>query len=697
MKIQDVKTTMSIVLTFLALQSQIFAKEIVKPFFDIPIKWENANILLLKHDKDTIAFDVKTGVRTKFQTLVKVNEISVLVKSGDLWLKNINGVEERLTNTESIEKIPSISPDNSKVVFVRENDLYVINLLDRKIQRITFDGSSTIYNGYASWVYYEEIFGRASNYKAYWWSEDSNKLLFYRFDDTEVPTYTITDFKGQHPTLTVTRYPKAGDNNPKVRVGIYNLNSNNIVWSRFDENEDQYFGTPFWSKSNQDVIIQWMNRDQNTLKLYSINSLTGEKIEIYSEKQHTWVDWISETLFGENGFYFVRDFEKWEEIYFLNYNGGAPFKLSEGKNWGIKLLNLDLKESRIYYTSRKEASVRSDIYLSTWNKNFKDLNTTLISSGKFNYSMPLVSPDGKNIAAIESNLVTPPRSVLISFSGKTNKIRLLDESRGADFNADSIPLPKLLYLTTSEGFTIPATLILPKNLIEGKKYPVIINMYGGPNSATVFDIWRTPSQISSLWYNEGVIQVNMDHRASGHCGREGMDQIYRNLGEVELNDYIEWVKYLRRLPYVDPQKIGITGFSYGGTMTLLALTDGADYFQFGIAGGGVYDWSLYDSHYTEKFMGTPQNNPKGYAKSSVLSKVSKYTPEKGSLLRITHGTSDDNVHLQNTIQLISAFIDDNKHFELTLYPGGFHGYRGKQAKHSADEDIMFWKRVLLNK
>jgi dipeptidyl-peptidase-4 len=230
---------------------------------------------------------------------------------------------------------------------------------------------------------------------------------------------------------------------------------------------------------------------------------------------------------------------------------------------------------------------------------------------------------------------------------------------------------------------------------RNKRYPVLFYIYGGPNSSSVMDTWKTPYGNVLQLASDGVIQITVDNRASGHCGKQGINYVFRDLGNYEIQDYILWARYLKAFPFIDGTKFGITGFSFGGTITALALTDGAEYFRFGIAGGGVYDWALYDSHYTERYMDTPQSNPEGYKHSAVIGKVSLYQDKEGSILYLTHGTADDNVHMQNTMQLIDALQKEGKHFEMMLYPGGMHGYRGYQNDHANNEELMFWHRTLL--
>ncbi len=705
------------VILFTFLYSIIFAgklsAQIGSPQLPNVISWkDNENIILsqFKERKQSFfEYNIKKQTMKEIDYKpVKATPPMVMVKDDGLYyVDNVNGIEKRLTNIKAFEQNPTLSPDNKHVAFTRGNNLCSIEIETGKETKYTTDGSELILNGWASWVYFEEIFGRGGRYRAFWWSPDSKKLAFYRFDDTKVPMFPIYNGSGQHGSITRTRYPKAGDINPEARLGFVKVGGDDIVWADFNPDDDQYFGTPYWSSNSETVMVQWMDRDQKNLVLYGVNSTDGSKKSIYKEHQKTWIDWISDMKFGKNGFYFVRDFELWEQIYYQSYDGSVLDRLTEGKNWGIKILDFDEDRSYINFSARREASVRNDIYRVTWGKQGKKIDR--VSSGEYNYANPLFSPDGKYVVASCSNTATPFRLVLLSAEKrgvvKQGELRVIADSNTGEFNKMNLPVREMIYITTPDGFKLPGTITYPLNFDKSKKYPVIIDIYGGPNHSNVMDIWKMPGSLTRQssqesntdWLKTEVIQVSLDNRASGHCGKEGMNFIHRNLGHYELQDYITWAKYLISLPYVNPEKIGITGFSYGGTMTVLALTEGSDYFKFGVAGAGVYDWRLYDTHYTERYMDHPKDNRDGYDSSAVNNMVSKYKGGNGSLLFLTHGTGDDNVHFQNTLQLIDALQKAGKQFELMIYPNGMHGYGSYQGAHYNEAVNAFWRKTLLNR
>lgn len=617
------------------------------------------------------------------------------------------------------------SPDSTMLAFTRDNDLYVVDIKTNKETRLTDDGSELILNGFASWVYYEEIFGRPSRYRAFWWSPDSRKIGFYRFDNTAVPMFPIYSPFGQDGTLHQTRYPKAGENNPEVRIGIIDLDRNaadssaEIVWADFNPKEDQYFGTPFWGADSKEFFIAREPRIQNTLDLYSVSVADGSKKHIYHEEYKTWLDWINGMLFTDKGLYMVRSFETgWQQIYFLSYDGKTLKRLTDGPNWRVELLRTD-KDGSVYYTACRDASVRQCLYKVNAAGEIKALTDTSLNVNSVSFA-----PDGKHFIAALSNFTTPvqlwmyetssaaeawkARRMLASSDKKAkrynarpaNTAYLVADMKGNDYNAANYALPQLIYIE-NDGLRLPAYIVYPENFDPTKKYPVHVDIYGGPDSPQVRDRWIHPYSSNQWWAKNGIIEVTADCRAAGHNGREGLDQIYKHLNTKEVGDFVAWAKYLQSLPYVQADKIGVEGFSFGGTMTAMLLFTASDYYHYGIAGGGVYDWILYDSHYTERFMETPQTNPEGYRDSRVISYASQYKPtfdgDESVMLKLTHGTGDDNVHFQSTMQLINELQKHGKKFEFMIYPDGMHGYRGYQGNHFLEANHDFWLHYLCGK
>ena len=602
----------------------------------------------------------------------------------------------------SVNVNETYSPDSTMVAFTRDNDLWVRNVSDSKERRLTYDGSELVLNGYASWVYYEEIFGRESKYRAFWWSPDSKKLAFYRFDNTRVRMFPIYSPAGQYGTLSLTRYPKAGTDNPSVRIGIVDLGCGEItvsaaapiVWADFDECADQYFGTPFWSDDSSHLYVQWMSRRQNHLELYRVSASDGRGESVYHEEYTTWINWITGMLFGKDGLYMARDFRTgWSQIYYLSYDGKDFRALTEGENWSVSLLKLDEKKKALWFSAKRDSRIHPSLY----RLDLKRGRITTLTDPDYYVSDIRFSADSKYFTARLSNARTPWCDVkgnsFLSGTPLTSTAAPVSEPH---------PVPEIVRIQ-NEGFDLYGLMSRPKDFDPSRRYPVVMQLYGGPGSPYVRDWWKNRDASDSWCWENGIIYIVVDPRSSGENGRRGMDMAFRQMTVIELQDYLAWAEWLGALPYVDASRIGVEGFSFGGTTTAMLVLRYPEHFRCGVAGGGVYDWTLYDTHYTERFMDTPQANPDGYRRAAVLDYLnthdldpSYFGPGKPARLKLTHGTGDDNVHFQNTLQLIDALQKKNIQFELMIYPDGMHGYRGAQHEHDKASDALFWTRNLLS-
>ena len=652
-------------------QEQTFGKElsITNPLNSVT-GWSDDEHYLERdiNTRSVQAVNIKTGAKTAY-TPPAERSLGITVKEND--------------------KNATPSPDGKYVAFTRDNDLYAVEVATGKEIRYTTDATDVIYNGYASWVYFEEILGRATRYKAFWWSPDSKKLAFMRFDDTKVPMFPINGSTGQHGYTEKTRYPKAGDPNPEVKVGFVAAEGGQVVWADFDQKADQYFGTPYWSFDSSSMMVQWMDRGQENLKFYSVSPVSGAKKEIYDEKQSSWIDLAFDgriEYLKDNKHYILKsDKTGWAHFYLYTLAGKLINPITTGKWQVTDLLHVDEKKKVIYFGARKEASTRTDLY----SVGFNGKNLKRLTFGDYTHQVAM-SPSGKHFITTYSNVNTPHKRALMDANGKL--VKELGDSKSADFNNYAFGKTEMITIPSGDGYDLPAAITYPTDFDKTKKYPVIFSIYGGPDAGTVTNTWKGTA--NQWWANEGIIQIAVDHRASGQFGKEGVALMHRNLGKWEMQDYMTAGKWLKALPYVDPAKLLITGHSYGGYMSCLALTYGADVFDFGYAGAPVTSWELYDSHYTERFMDTPQENPEGYKNASVLTHAGNY---KG-LLRIMHGDMDDNVHMQNTIQLVDRLQNLNKHFELMIYPGGRHGWTGGvKTSHDRSQRIRFYYENLLNK
>jgi dipeptidyl-peptidase-4 len=654
----------------------------------------------------TTLVDAETGIETVYRDLSRYRDILppgidpgapvatmqdtsrlMYALEGDLYLLDTHRRTcTRLTTTAAEEKNPTFSPDGNYVAFTRDNDLYAIDLATGREIRYTTDGSGSVYNGWASWVYYEEILGRPSRYRAFWWSPDSKHLAFYRFDETNVPVFPLFNANGAHGSLENTRYPQAGDPNPQVRVGIVPVNGGPAVWGKFNAADDQYFGPPFWTPDGAQLFVQWMNRGQDTLVIYTVDPASGNRSPICTEHQSSWVEWYETiTFLGDHqGFLLLSDRDGWSHIYHHAMDGSLKARLTAG-SWSVKAIEgVDELHHMVYFTAGKEASTRTDFYrVELTGKGLERL-----TPGAFTNDIKL-SPAAGYFIATSSNVATPPRTAIYRNDGTL--IRELGDSRTPELATYRIGRSEMFSITTPDGYVLPAEWTLPADFSPSRRYPVLISVYGGPNSPGVADGWKP---LSRQWLaQEGIIQISLDHRGSGHFGKNGVALMHRKLGTWEMEDYAAAARWLRAQPFVDTARICITGGSYGGYVTLMAMMVHPELFTHGIADYAVTDWRLYDSHYTERYMGTPAENPDGYRAASVFT----YAPRLRGVLRIDHGTLDDNVHMQNILQLVDTLENLNKHIELMIYPGGRHGWGGPKSAHLRSETYRFYYHYLLRK
>ena len=587
---------------------------------------------------------------------------------------------------------PTYSPDSAYIAFTRNNDLYTLRLSDMKETRLTTDGSDVILNGYASWVYMEEILGRSSAYRAFWWSPDSKHIAFFRADDSEVPLFTITDAPGHNGYVETVRYPKSGNPIPRVKTGIVAPDGGAIVWAKVADSEPFYFALPYWRPDSKALWLQWSNRNQNLLKILETDIRTGDVRQIYEEQQDAWIaiDHEPRIRFLESGkgFILASDKSGWQQLYLHSMDGTLINPITNGNFTVLNLLRVDEKEKSVYFTCYKDNIGCEDFYKASLDgKQLKRL-----SFGNYTHRVS-ISPNGKYFVTTYSHVSTPPRVALYTTQGKF----ICEVQNTKTENVDAYERPQVEFITLKSDdnkFELPMRIIWPLNMVPGKKYPVALSVYGGPGSMSARAGWVDVfGGITHQYAKEGLIQVTVDHRGSGHNGKVGQACMYQNLGYWEIRDYKQCVQWLVQNKQADPAKIFISGFSYGGYITSYALTYGADTFTHGIAGGSVTDWLLYDATYTERFMDTPQDNPQGYKTSAVLPYADLL---KGKLL-LTHGLRDENVHIQNTWQLVNLLEENNKEFELMVYPESRHGYRGNKSIHSRNNDIRFIYKYLFEK
>lgn len=609
---------------------------------------------------------------------------AVIDRDNDLYLFRMADRElKRLTTGDDPEVNFRFSPDGQKIAYTRNKDLYVYDLAAGKEVRLTFDASDRIYNGYSSWVYMEEILDRPSRYAAFWWSPDGSRIAYLRTDEADVPVFTLNrldEADGIHGKLEQVPYPKAGDPNPKVKMGIADIASGKTVWVKTDYNVDQYIAWPFWTPDSKKLAVQVINRDQNEMNIILADPVTGDFSVIYNEKQKAWLDFYKDIHVMQDGSGFIVNSVRdgWENLYYYSWDNRLISRITGFDFRVTGIVRVDESQKVIWFTATGEESTDSHLFRA----GLDGKNLVQLTSGPGSHSTS-ISPKGSWIVDTWNNISSPGSIILLDSRGR--QLREIHKFEQPDFDPSRHSKAELLRIPTSDGlFMMPAIITYPIGFNPSGKYPVIFRIYGGPDSKNVSNRWQgdNPSWDSQ----NGIITFTVDHRGSGHFGKRGLDYLYRCLGKWEILDYQDAVKWLLSRPFVDGTRMGITGSSYGGYMTCMALTRGADYWTHGFAGSSVTDWRLYDDVYTERYMDTPQDNPEGYRDGSALT----WAKNLRGKLYMTHGDLDDNVHMQNSIYLISRLQDEGKTFSFMLYPNGRHGWGGAKALHSRNEANNFW-------
>lgn len=689
-------------------KEQLLKNQLPKDFYNsLPqvLEWldDEHVVLNTKQAGDAAArpyvMEVKTGTLTAPAADYKVPsmrrpEQPLFIKDNNIFLRSAAG-EKQLTFDAAPEKNPTFSPDEKFVAFTRNNDLYTVEVATGKETRLTTDGTDLILNGYASWVYWEEIFGRPTAFRAFWWSPDSKTLAYMRFDQSRIKMFQLYNADGTHGSLEETRYPKAGDPNPDVKLGFVQATGGATTWVDFNSAVDHQLGWPEWKPDGSALYVQWQNRGQDSLRLFAVNPKDASKKEVYFETQKAWIslDEADGRLTFINGgadMIIMSDKSGWKHYSVYSSDGVFKNNITSGNYTVQEVLGLDEKTKTLYIRVRgKDGFARSDVY----SVSLDGKKMTRLTFGNYNHSRSSFSPSYKYLVTSYNSITDPGGMAIVDNKGKL--VRELGKVRGAAMSNFAMAKTELIFIKSADGkYDLPAVVTWPMNFDPTKKYPMLVNVYGGPDASQVTDAWQWNGQ--RQWYaQEGLLQVTFDNRASGHFGKAAIAEIHRQLGILEIEDFKTMAKYFIDKGYADPAKVCITGFSFGGYMSCMALTYASDVFTHGMAGGSVTDWHLYDSHYTERFMDTPGENPDGYKKTSVMQYVDRY---KG-MLQIVHGTMDDNVHMQNSIQLIGALQDKGKDFEFMLYPNGRHGWGFMPARnnHFTNLKTKFIYKYLLEK
>ncbi|HZE72279.1 MAG TPA: S9 family peptidase [Pyrinomonadaceae bacterium] len=598
--------------------------------------------------------------------MMNPGETSVLINyANDLFYYELNSDKAtRLTNNPDEEVGETFSPDGKMVGFVRNNNMFVLDLSSMRERRLTTDGSPKILNGRLDWVYQEELYGRG-NFEAYWWSPDSTMLAYLRIDESPVPEYPVVDHIPIEQNLELTPYPKAGDPNPIVRLGVINAVGGPTRWMDTYKYQpsDLLIVRVTWSPDSKKVVYQAQNREQTFLDLNFADGKDGKSNTVLHETSKAWVGINDNPTFLKDGsFLWQSERSGWNHFYHYTPEGKLVRQVTDGK-WEVSSLEgFDESSGRIYFTATEHSAIAPNAF----RINIDGTGLTRITSGEGAHRVNL-SPAFNLFVDSWSDVNTPTQTRLVSTDGKL--VRVIEENRVQALAQYKLGKTELLQVKTRDGFPMEAMMIKPPDFDPNKKYPVLEFTYSGPHAPQVRNGWGgTTYMWHQLLAQKGYIIWVCDNRTASGKGLESTWPVYKNFGELELGDLEDGLTWLKSQPYVDGSRIGIWGWSYGGYMTSYALTHSQS-FKVGIAGGTVSDWRNYDSIYTERYMQTPQNNPEGYRKSSPVFAAKDL---HGKLLLI-HGAIDDNVHMANTIQFLYELQKAGKQVQLMLYPKSRHG------------------------
>jgi dipeptidyl-peptidase 4 len=602
----------------------------------------------------------------------------VLTIDGDLYHYEFAGARlTRLTTRAGEEEEVSFSPDGQRVAFVRRNNLFTVDLASSKERALTTDGGRQVFNGKLDWLYQEEIYGRG-NFRAYWWSPDSSRVAFLRLDESPVPEYTVVDHIPTRPELEITDYPKAGDPNPLVQIGIARAGGG-VKWVDLDAypEADRLIVNVSWAPDSRRLLFQLQNREQTWLELNAVDRDGGAPKVLVKETSQAWVNENGAPAWQPDGtFLWISERSGFRHVYHYRSDGSAIRPITSGR-WDVRSLYGVAADGWMYFAATERSSIGTDVY----RVRLDGSSLTRLSQPRGRHRASF-SPDFSLYVGFWSNISTPTQARLHRSDGAEE--RVIETNPVPALGEYSLQPPEFVTVPARDGFPLEAMLIKPAGFDRSRRYPVYQFTYAGPGAQSVVDAWQGSDYLFyQLLAQQGVLVWVLDNRSATGKGVESQWPIYGRLGELELQDLEDGVDWLAKQPYVDTSRILLSGWSYGGFMTGYALTHSTR-FAAGIVGAPVTDLRNYDTVYTERYMRTPQNNPDGYARSSVVRAAGAL---HGRAL-LLHGTIDDNVHMQNTIQLAYELQKAGKPFELMIYPRSRHGIVDpRQNKHL--HQVMF--------
>ncbi|MEP7355555.1 MAG: DPP IV N-terminal domain-containing protein [Acidobacteriota bacterium] len=647
---------------------------------------------VLDEPRDGAATDDALGVREPFlwqnrrvsETPVQwtADGRQLLYSSGgDLYLIQVaDGKWAPLVKTSEAERDPKLSPDGKQVAFRRGWDLYTVDLTTHKERRLTEGGSETLRNGGLDWVYPEEL----DLGTAYWWSPDSKSIAYLQVDTSHEPVYPHEDLRGR-ALYEPQRYPQAGNHNPDVKLGVISAKGGSTRWLEVGDTRDEYLiARVTWTPDSKSIYVVRPNRVQSRLELLAFDARSGKSKKILEESSIDWVNVEDEPKFVNNGteFLWLSERDGFRHIYLYSASGELVKQLTRGPWEVTAIAGVNEAAGQVYYASSETSPLERQIYVI----GLKGDGKRQLSTGAGTHSIAL-GPGAKYYLHGYSSTSAPPSITLHSADGTELAVHRAADRRVVD-QYEILPT-ELLNYQGPDGTTFYARLIRPAGFDRTKKYPAVVLVYGGPGAQGVRNNWFG-ADLDQVLARAGFVVWQVDNRGSAGRGHAFESPVFRNLGPVELADQVAGVKQLVSMGFVDPARVGIRGWSYGGFMTLNAMLNAPVTFRAGAAGAPVTDWKNYDTIYTERYMGLPSVNVDGY-KNTAMPQNAKNL--KGPLM-ILHNLEDDNVLFQNTVQMMEALEREGKQFELTLYTQKTHGVTGGDVNHMNAALLGFFERHL---
>ena len=583
------------------------------------------------------------------------------------------------TTTKKVSKVfdfqvqePTFSPDGKKIAFARDNNLFVYDIVSKQITAITSDGKkNSVINGITDWVYEEEF----AFVRAFDWSKDSKKVAYIRFDESQVPEFSMSMFKKDlYPTVETFKYPKAGEKNSEVSLHIYDIASKGTQKVNLSQYADFYIARMKWTNEANVLSAQVLNRHQDNLDLLFIDGNSGATKVVLNEKDKAYIDVTDNlTFLKDNSFIWTSEKDGFNHIYLYDKTGKLKNQVTKG-NWEVtNYYGFDEKNNTVFYQSVENGSINRDVYSINLNGKNKVRLSKSIGTNAATFS-----PNFQYFITTFSS-ATQPTTYTLNEAKKGAQVQVIEnnEALATKLKGYDLPAKEFFVLKTAKGNELNAWILKPKDFDPNKKYPVFMYQYSGPGSQQVNNDWNGSDD---YWFQmlaqQGYIVACVDGRGTGFKGAAFKKVTQKELGKYEVEDQIDAAKVIGNYPYVDKNRIGIWGWSYGGFMASNCILKGADVFKMAIAVAPVTNWRFYDSIYTERYMQTPQENATGYDENSPINHVNKL---KGKYLLI-HGSGDDNVHVQNSMQMIEALIQANKQFDSQIYPDKNHGIYGGKTR-----------------